>query len=124
MMGSGFSASERASPIRWSLTPGEFVRVTPHRRRRKADHVEQMAHRPFHISTCARTMDAQRLRNDVADRLAWVEGGVWILEHHLHPAPKVPQLSLGQATDVLPVEDDRAVGGLVEPHQCAAHRGA
>src|SRR5918996_5128049 len=102
-----------------ALSSRELVGISAYCRCGESDHIQQMSDGLFHIPARCRTVNAQRFRNDVAHRLPWVEGRVWILEHHLHPASKRSQVTLRQAADVLPVENDLSVGGLVEPHQCA-----
>src|SRR3990172_3166461 len=67
-------------------------------------------------------MNAPRLEDRAADREARVERRVGILEDHLHPAAKGPQLLLLRAAHVDPVEGDAARVGLVQPNQAASER--
>ena len=60
-------------------------------------------------------MHPQRFADRAADRVPWVERGERVLEHHLHPPAKWPQLGLAQVRDVGPLEQHAAAGWLVQP---------
>ena len=63
-------------------------------------------------------MDQQRPRDVVVDALDGIERRERILEDHLHVrAVGEQRLAPPLIADVLAVEDDRAVGGRVEPRQ-------
>ena len=54
------------------------------------------------------------LGDDVPHRHAGVEGGVGVLEDHLHLAANGLQLTGGQLGDVLAVQNDLARGGVID----------
>jgi hypothetical protein len=63
----------------------------------------------------------QRFADDVAGRHARVQRGERILEDDLHLSPMRPQRRLTQASDVLSVEPDRALGRLDQPQHRTRH---
>src|SRR3712207_9454908 len=68
-------------------------------------------------------MDVQALGYDVADDHARVQGGLGVLEDHLHlPVEDSPFLA-SRPVDVLAREDHLSAGGFVEPHQDPPCRG-
>ena len=62
----------------------------------------------------------ERLADRATDRVARVERGERVLEHHLHPPPQRPQLRLAQVRDVGALEQDAAAGRLVQPEHRAS----
>ena len=91
-----------------TLTPGELVRVSPHRVGVEADRGEGLG------DGCARTVarrdpqGAQRLPDDAVDALAGVEGRVRILEHRLHRATETTHEPTVAAIERSVVEHDAA----------------
>ena len=68
-------------------------------------------------------VDVQALGDDVADDHARVQGGLGVLEDHLHLAVQNACLLALRPVDVLAVEEHLARRGLVEPHQDPSRRG-
>src|ERR671915_2603092 len=67
-------------------------------------------------------MRAQRLADDSSHAVPRIERRVRVLEHHLHASSQRAQVTLTEVRDVLSVEDDLAVGRLVQPQDRAADR--
>src|SRR5688500_7044447 len=68
-------------------------------------------------------MHLERLRQDLADRHARVEGRVRVLEDHLHVAPEPAQLLRRVRGEIGAFEDDLAAGGPLELQDAAPGRG-
>src|SRR6185503_6221535 len=62
------------------------------------------------------------LLDDVAHLHARIERAVGVLEDHLHASAQRDQLARAHAADVLPVEQDLALGRLLEPQDAATRR--
>jgi len=95
-----------------ALAAGELVGIVVRCRRRQSHAPQELANLPAVIAGDA--VDPERLGDDPADALARVEGSVGVLKDDLHLAAERPESGLGEAGDVLAVEDDSPVRG---PHQ-------
>src|SRR5205823_4389288 len=96
------------------LAAGELVREPAGGVGREPDDAEQLADARRRLATSREPMGAERLADDPADAVAWVERRERILEDHLHPSAERAELALAQARDVLSVEEDPAVRRLVQ----------
>ena len=68
-------------------------------------------------------VDDERLRNDLSDGHAGVQGRIGVLEDELHVAAHLLELLLAHLRDVLALEEHRAAGGTGEVHDAAARGG-
>ena len=60
-------------------------------------------------------VEIQRLADDIHYRHSRIQGGVGILENHLHFFAVWQQLFFGKPADILPVKNDFAFRGLIKP---------
>src|SRR5256885_7277165 len=67
-------------------------------------------------------VDIDRLADDVADGLSWIQRRVRILEDHRHLAAQGAQLPTADVRDVIALELDGARRRLQEPDHRPAHR--
>src|SRR6185503_11900223 len=77
------------------------------------------------VAPCAafdRTVNVQRLADDLIDAQARVEAGIGILEDDLEPAAVSPHVPLRQCAQIDAIEDDPALVRLDEPERAAAGR--
>jgi hypothetical protein len=68
-------------------------------------------------------VEPERLADDAPHGLARIQGSERVLEDHLHLAPDLPQALALEIGDLLPVEEDPAIGRVVQPHDDASQRG-
>ena len=97
------------------LAAAELVRVAPHRILRQADHLDQLVHAPGALRALGQAVHAQGLGQHGADGHPRIQGGVRILEDHLHPAPHASQRGAEHAHDLLAVELDAPLGHADQP---------
>ena len=97
-----------------ALAARELVREAASGVGREPDDAEELADSTRRGPAPGEPVRAQRLADDPADAVARVERGERVLEDHLHPPTQRAEVALAQPRDVLPVEEDPAVGGLVQ----------
>ena len=90
------------------------MRVTVREVRVEADDLQQLLHTLGLGLALREVMDLDRLADDVADGHARVQGGVGVLEDHLHAAAHLPHLLSGERRQLGPVELHRSGRRLVE----------
>ena len=122
-MSSGSTASARAMPIALPLAAAELVGVAVRERRVEVHQLQQLADPASPVPVARQAMDAQRLADDLAHGLAWVQARVGVLEHHLEAPSASPQLAAFQQQQVLAVEPDAPRLRPVHAHDGAAGRG-
>jgi hypothetical protein len=105
-----------------ALAAGELVREAVRVLRAQAHRAQELLHTALSLAPPVEAVDAQRLPDDLAHGHARVEGRVRVLEHDLDVAPNGPHLPAPEAADVLPVEDDLALGRLEQLDDRAAER--
>ena len=67
-------------------------------------------------------MDGKPFSDDLPDLHPWIERGVRILEDELHPAPKLSELGVRQAHQLLAVEANGPRSRLDQPEDAAPQR--
>ena len=60
------------------------MRIAAGKRRAQLHQIKQTFDFLLDLFSSAHAMDRQRLTNDIADRHAWIQAGIWILKDHLH----------------------------------------
>ena len=90
---------------------------------RKAHALEQLVDAVGAVLARQRAGDVDGLGDEVHDRHAGVQARVRVLEDHLQAAAVRFELSAGELGDVVPVIDDLARCGLVEPDDGQPRRG-
>jgi hypothetical protein len=86
-LGLGGERAGDADPL--ALAAGEFVRIAERMPGREADFAQQRVDALAQRRTRREPVQAQRLRQRLADREPWVQRGVGILEDDLHVAAQV-----------------------------------
>ena len=89
----------------------------------EAHGVEDLADLGLALVGRADRPDVERLGHDLAHLAARVERGDRVLEDHLQLDPRRPQLVLGEAGELLPLEVDRPARGGRQLHDGAAGGG-
>ena len=107
-------------PIRWRWPPENSCGYRRAWNGCEPDHVHHPADPLAALRTVADAVDAQALGDAVADRGAWVERRVRVLEDDLHPPPVGLERRPADARDVAAVEADRAGRRVDQPQQHAA----
>ena len=74
---------------------------------------------PAVLAVGAELMDIQRLADDLFDRHTGVQGGIGILEYHLHLGAVLDHILV---CDQISIVVDLAAGGLIETQQRTADR--
>ncbi len=99
-----------------ALPAGELVRVARGVKGLHSHGLEQVGHPLLELLALGNPVNEQRFADDGADRHAWVERGVGVLEDDLHVAPQGPQRTAGDSGDVFPLEQDIAGRRLQQFH--------
>ncbi|MNH22031.1 hypothetical protein D3C79_818710 [compost metagenome] len=97
--------------------------IAIHRTLRQADLVQQLQHPLAPLLSAALAVDDEGLLQDLADRVATVEGFCRILEYDLHLLAQGAHLPGGQLGDVPPLEADLARRRLKQLEQGATQGG-
>src|SRR5438128_3085995 len=101
------------------LPAAELVRITIDVIAAQPDFLQNVGHRLFPAPPALHTVVAQPLAHDLADRQAWVERGVGILEDDLHLSTGGLELAGPHRQDIPAVEPDPPPGRLDQPQQQA-----
>src|SRR3989304_4407058 len=123
-MNVGCTASARAVPMRWRRAPAHpgGGGVGGGRARPPGGAHAPLPPPPPLVPRLRQAVDHYRLGDDGADRHTRVQGGVRVLEDHLHAAAHAPDIARVHARQVLTLEGDLAGGGLVEHEYDATPR--
>ena len=105
-----------------ALPAGKLVRVAPDELGGVEPHQGEQLPRPLAGLGRRHAVDLRPEHDRVLDGQAWVEGGIRVLEHHLHLAPELAQARRVVRLDGLAVEDDAAGIGADEVHEQARGR--
>ena len=89
----------------------------------QAHQLDEFGHAKTHGKPRAQPVHPDRFGNQIADRLARVERGIGVLEHHLHLAAQLAQLVMVGAGDILAFEPHLARRRLGQPQDRATGRG-
>ena len=111
----GAERNTAGNPDTLTLATGELVGVTIDVLGVEPHQVEQLLD-PFAALVAWHDVgvDEERLTDDVTDRLAWIQRGVRVLEDDLDVAAQLAHLRTLGVGDVLAVEDDASLGGLLQ----------
>ena len=104
-----------------ALAAREHVRVALQVLRPQADLGRQRLDPLPPLGTAQRRVDHQRLRQRRRDGLARIQGGVGVLEHHLHLAPQ--GLARGRVGGITAVDAQRAGARRLDQRQRPRQRG-
>ena len=107
-----------------ALTAAELVRVAVAVAAREPDRLQQLVDAlGSRLARRREAVDVERLGDDLAHRLAGVEGGVGILEDHRHLSPLAPHVTGRQLPQVPTLEQDPAGGRLDQANDGPSQRG-
>src|SRR5439155_4370521 len=104
------------------LSARQFIRVLRGHvlRRHEPDGAEQLVHALFDLPRRDDPVDPERPLDVVPDRLYWVERSEGVLEDHLHLRAVAQDVAAApDARDVAALEQDLAVGWVVQPREQA-----
>ena len=106
-----------------ALAAGELVRIAPRVLRSEPDHVQELRDPPRALASLRQSVDGQRLADHLLHRHARIQGGIRVLEDHLHLAPQRPQVLGIGAGHVPALEQDLTPGRLQQAQQQAPDGG-
>ena len=106
----GAERQRAGDPDPLPLAARELVRKAVVVLRREPNLLEKLLHLPLSLAPVADAVDRERRADDRPDPLARVQRGVGILEDNLQLPPQRAHPTPRELRDVLPVEDDPAVG--------------
>ena len=121
-MNFGLTDSARAMPTRWRWPPGELVGIAIGHVAVQSDQRQQLGDAIVNLVLRQDLVDAHRLTDDVADRHARIERREGILEDHLHLLAHREHFVAARLREVGALEQDLAVGRIVEAKHDAAER--
>ena len=67
-------------------------------------------------------VDLHSLFYDLSNRKKWIQGRIWILEHHLHSPGQLLGLFFADPADILAVKKDFSCVRLIDTQQGSSHR--
>ena len=105
------------------LAAAELVRIALDEGGIETDQVEQLGHASLAGLALGEVVDAQRLGEDLADRLPWVQARVRVLEDHLEAPTPASEVVALERQEVDATEVDRAGLRLGDPDDRPADRG-
>ncbi|MNV37729.1 hypothetical protein D3C71_1292590 [compost metagenome] len=98
------------------LAAGEFMRIPVRVIGREADHFHQLGDAVLQLAPAdLRHMRLERLLQRLPDRPARIQGGVRVLEHHLHLRTHLPQLLRAERRQIGAVEQHFPARRLDQP---------
>src|SRR6266545_4649079 len=111
--------SGKADPL--PLSARELVRVAAGGVGGEPDRLEKIADPSRRLSSRREPVCPQGLADDPADTVPRIQRRERVLEDHLHPPPERTELPVAELRDVAAVEENPALGGLVQAQDRAAH---
>src|SRR5580692_5011225 len=105
-----------------SLAARKLMRQTRRHVGRQPDLLQEIGHPVARLARSSKTMHDDRLGDGLANALAWIEAGEWILKHHLHAPAELAQGFGIERADILSFKEYTPFARLDEPQDRAACR--